>query len=665
MALVGALWLAPELRGWPGAFFLGLATVVLVVGGTRAALAIAMLIPLFENPVGVMFLVSIFSSAALVHEGWLTRGPAKGPTIETSRNAKGAANYGLVSVPAVSALLLSGALGFFSNQLSNPLLLQMLFILQSLAVVGVLLLAASRAPHGSSAWWVGLVFVPILAPLISETFLPIIGWLALFGAAIALHLGARSMVTTGLLIGLTASALLPAPPALIAGLLFVLLLAALVIPAAKTRGVVSLQAGITWQLAVLLAAATWVGWAFWQAQLALATNLTLMILVYVVFVIAVAAVSRSLLRTQRQPSKRVDSVMLVIGQLGRGGAEKQLVLLANSLAKSGVQTTIVSFHGGERRSQIDAAVDVIVLQEHAPEKIPWLVTVTPKLWFVIWRHQPQVVVAFLLYAYLSSIPMAAFSANATRVSARRSLGFFKEKAWLLRLERLVNSITNLMIANSNAVAEFAIRQEGLDSSKVKVIYNVLPEIWYQRGEAGSREGVPVTAATVLNVANLIGYKGQLTLVQAIAVVRREFPHTTLRIVGDGPERVSVTDLAEALDVPLEISGFSEVSNLTYQEGQIFVLSSTEEGMSNALMEAMAAGMPIVATSVGGNQETLGDCGLLVPPNDVDALASAITQFLAKPDLAKDKGESARSRARSLFDADDLGALYLKQISDSA
>jgi glycosyltransferase involved in cell wall biosynthesis len=384
------------------------------------------------------------------------------------------------------------------------------------------------------------------------------------------------------------------------------------------------------------------------------------IFIYLGFLVLIALLVRSARRNQKSThSPSIKSVLLVIGQLGRGGAEKQLILLANSLASSGVRTTLVSFHGGERREQVSPEVKLVILQEKPPERIPWVLTVTPKLWAVIWFYQPQVVIAFLLYAYLTAIPCAALSTNAIRVSARRSLGYFKHISWVLLLERLVNAVTNLVIANSKSVADFAIKQEGLDENRVEVIRNVLTDEWFLDSTTANQ------CLVVLNVANLIAYKGQETLLKSFAQVQIKYPQAVLRIIGDGPERGSIEALAKTLSVKLEITGAQPVTAANYQGVGVFVLSSREEGMSNSLMEAMAAGLPIVATDVGGNAETLGDSGVLVNPGNETELAQALLGLLADEHKARALGARARERARSFFTNRNLAHEYLQAIQESS
>lgn len=637
--------------------FLLTSVILVLIAGTRAILPLAALAPLLVDPLSALFLISLLASAALIHETSNTF--VKSTPDDVSKTTGNQAL--LVAAPTVSVFILIALAKL--TPLSGESSTQLFFLacLQSLLTVSAVFLVTKNYINGPSSWWLAPICAPLVAPLIDADFEPIISWLALIGAAFALHLGARSMVTIGSIFGLLSLFFLPPPSALITSVLFILLVAVLLMPTAEKRGVIVLSDVLIWRLSLLFVAGIWVGWSFWVAELPSPALQNVLMLTYVGFLAVISLINRQAIRARKKLQSQIKSAMLIIGQLGRGGAEKQLILLANSLASADIATTLVSFHGGERQSQVSEKVNLVILQERPPERVPWLITITPRLWWVIWRQQPQLLIAFLLYAYLASIPLAAISTNAIRVSSRRSLGMFKDVKWVLHIERLVNALTDLVIANSHAVANYAIKQEALDPQKVKVIQNVLPKVWYTKPLNPLAAGSSDREVTILNVANLIAYKGQQTLIEAIAVVRERFPETTLRIVGDGPERNAITELAAKLEVPLDVTGFSEVDYTTYQSGEIFVLSSNEEGMSNALMEAMAAGLPIVATDVGGNSEVLGDSGLLVPPGNPIELASAIGRLLEDPSLAISLGRSARSRAERLFDADNVGRSYLELI----
>jgi glycosyltransferase involved in cell wall biosynthesis len=147
-------------------------------------------------------------------------------------------------------------------------------------------------------------------------------------------------------------------------------------------------------------------------------------------------------------------------------------------------------------------------------------------------------------------------------------------------------------------------------------------------------------------------KGLMSLLEAWARVLKERSNTRLWLVGEGPLRDQLAERIERLHIRgrcVLVGSFDSVEELL-AAADLFVLPSTEEGMSVALLESMACGLPIVATDIPGNRAliTSGEHGLLVRPNDAASLAEAINNMLNSPALANQYGEAARERAGRYF-----------------
>jgi glycosyltransferase involved in cell wall biosynthesis len=359
--------------------------------------------------------------------------------------------------------------------------------------------------------------------------------------------------------------------------------------------------------------------------------------------------------------------VLTIGQLQRGGTEQQVALLAGGLRRRGLEVAVISlFEGGPRAEDLRAAgvpVRVIGLPKLRGDLRRW-----PRLVrygrLVTWlrRLRPQVVHAFLFHAYVLTPPAARAAGVPVLVAGRRSLADFKNGSRLaFGIERLATRMTDLVVANCEAVREDAIRQERLPPDKIVVIRNGLSPTAFDRYDADQGDRPPV----LLCVANLIGYKGHRHLLEAAALLRHRGVHFRLVLAGDGPERVHLERQAANDRLPVWFLGARNDVPALLAAADVVVLASLHEGLSNSLLEAMAAGKPVVATDVGGNREALGGTGLLVPPSDASQLAAAIERLLRNPGLARRAGEAARERARDLFPVDAMidrhlelyGALY--------
>lgn len=365
------------------------------------------------------------------------------------------------------------------------------------------------------------------------------------------------------------------------------------------------------------------------------------------------------------PLNRIK-IAYVIGTLDRGGTERQLVALAKGLDRSRFRPVIFC---------LTATGPLVADLEEAGVEARCFGLRGLKVWrnpirvarcllaFVadLKEEKPEVVHGLLFHAYI----LAAFAARIAGVpiiiTSRRGLSYFKaRKPHYLLAERLANRMTDLIVANSGAVREDVIRQEKVEPSKARVVYNGIDPSLYEvpadptlRASLGISEKVKIVGV----VANLIHYKGHRFLLQACPEVKRKIPEARILLIGDGPLRGELEALAKELHVKEEVlflGSRQEIPELLALM-DLAVLPSLEEGFPNAVLEAMAAGKPVVATKVGGIPEAVvhGETGLLVPPKDPEALAQAITSLLSDPELARKMGHAGRERVNKAFGLDRM------------
>jgi glycosyltransferase involved in cell wall biosynthesis len=170
-------------------------------------------------------------------------------------------------------------------------------------------------------------------------------------------------------------------------------------------------------------------------------------------------------------------------------------------------------------------------------------------------------------------------------------------------------------------------------------------------------GIGDDAFVICTVANLIPYKGHSDLFEAVARIGNDLPRSwRLLVVGrDDGIGADLQHAAARLDIRenvLFLGARSDVLDIL-SASDIGVLASHEEGFSNAVLEGMVAGLPMVVTDVGGNAEAVldGETGIVVPPRDIEALARAILVLADDAGLRRKYGESGRHRALSEFDVD--------------
>ena len=265
------------------------------------------------------------------------------------------------------------------------------------------------------------------------------------------------------------------------------------------------------------------------------------------------------------------------------------------------------------------------------------------------------------YANMLALPAAALANVPVRIGSRRELAPDKTSAQLA-LQRQAYRCAHAIVANSSAARDRLLR-EGISDTSIRVIPNGVDTA----GCLGARESRPIR--TILTVANLRREKAHETLLEAVARVAPAHADLRVLIAGDGPRAAELRALARKLGVAgrVEFLGHRDDVEALLMEADVFVLPSRSEASPNSVLEAMAAGVPIVASAVGGLLELVqpGRTGLLVPPDDASALARAIESLLADAGRARALGEAGRAAVAQRYSFDRMARafedLYLSQL----
>ncbi len=262
---------------------------------------------------------------------------------------------------------------------------------------------------------------------------------------------------------------------------------------------------------------------------------------------------------------------------------------------------------------------------------------------------------YLPEAYIIGSIAALAAGRRRRVMSRRSLNFYQSKyPGFAVVEKVLHRLTHAVIGNSRAVVD-QLQNEGVPPSKLGLIYNgvaLRPLLSVQaRNAARTALGLEPEHIAGLTVANLKKYKGHEDLLAAIAQLP---PHSRDKLVWycvgrDDGNKQRFTALAARLGVGDIVRWEGEQSDITtYLDAcDLAVLPSREEGFSNALLEKMAAALPLVATDVGGNSEGLGDCGLLVGAANPTALCHAMHTLIVDSDR-RARGMAGRLRVEEMY-----------------
>lgn len=265
-------------------------------------------------------------------------------------------------------------------------------------------------------------------------------------------------------------------------------------------------------------------------------------------------------------------------------------------------------------------------------------------------------------AYLAAAPIALLARVPIRIMSRRSLNFYQADMWWLSpVERLLHKTTTAILGNSLSVVRQLRDEEGVPSRKLGLIYNGVDIERFCND--GSRQvtraalGLTPTTLTLIIVANLIPYKGHRDLIESLRQCQIQLPQPWhLLIVGrdDGIAAELQIQAAEAgIAGHISFLGARQDVPDLLKACDIGLLCSHQEGFSNAILEGMAAGLPMIVTDVGGNAEAVLDglTGIVVPAHDPRRLAEAIAYLANKASLRTDLGAAGRRRIEEHFSLD--------------
>lgn len=328
-----------------------------------------------------------------------------------------------------------------------------------------------------------------------------------------------------------------------------------------------------------------------------------------------------------------------------GGTERQMTELIRRLDPQRYRVHVACFRreGAWLPRVIDRAASVV---EFPIRGFARPATLIQLLRFARWcrRERIRVVQACDFYANAFALPGAFAGGVPVRIGSRRELVTDKTPAQI-RLQRWAYRFATRVVANSPAAIQ-VLESEDVPLSKLMLIPNGLDGNAYR--ERPSRSSL----SRVIMVANLRPEKNHETLITAASALAATHPGLRYQMVGDGSRRRELQQLAAARGVAhlFEFSGHREDVPALLAEADLFVLPSRSEAFPNSAIEAMAAGLPVVAGAVGGLLDLIapGRTGLLVDPVDAAALAASIRSLVDDPARARAMGTAARADVLSRY-----------------
>ena len=356
-------------------------------------------------------------------------------------------------------------------------------------------------------------------------------------------------------------------------------------------------------------------------------------------------------------------VVHVLDSLAVGGMENGVVNVVNATREQARHTVVTMSGRGALSERLPVSVPVHCIGKRAGIDLGAVL----RLSRLVRRLRPDVIhsrnwgaVDAVVAARLAGVGTVVHGEHGREAADPRGLDPRRN-----RLRRLLAPLVSRFVTVSLDLRRWLLTTVGIPAHKVVTIHNGVDTARFSPGDSSeAREalGVPSGATVVGTIGRLDPVKDQVGLVEAFSELAESGSTAILAIVGEGPSRCSLEGqirrrglsqrvrlLGERRDVPTLLRAFD-----------VFVLPSRAEGMSNTILEAMATGLPVVATDVGGNPELIDPeaTGRLVPPGDPHALGAALRAYVADSYLRRSQGKAGRERVLQHFSLDRMAQAHM-------
>jgi L-malate glycosyltransferase len=352
-----------------------------------------------------------------------------------------------------------------------------------------------------------------------------------------------------------------------------------------------------------------------------------------------------------RPTSELPSVFLMTDSFNTGGSERQFAALAKALdpARFQLQLGCIQKQGAFQ----DGLGDVPEFPLKGSLYNLRSMQTRLRLARYLRRNRTAIAHAFDFYTNLTLIPAARLARVPVVIGSQRQLGDLLSQS-KFRAQLAMFRWCDTVVCNSRAAAD-RLMQEGLPERKISVIGNGLPDSCFATATPALPRRPGVLRVGMIARMNTPS-KNHCLLLDAAARLRGKFPALEFVLVGDGPLRAELESEAEKLGVRGQVLFLGDRRDIpeVLASLDLSVLPSASESLSNAIIESMAAGVPVVASRVGGNPELVTEArGMLVAPDQPQALADAIERILRDAPLRNDLGRNAKQFAQANFTIDHM------------
>ncbi len=341
-------------------------------------------------------------------------------------------------------------------------------------------------------------------------------------------------------------------------------------------------------------------------------------------------------------------ILHIIGGGEIGGAEQHVLTLLNALDQTRFTPHLICLtHGPFAALVRETNISTRTLPMHFP------LDLTPLPSLVRWARQKGI---NLIHTHGSRANLlgrlgARWLGVPSITTVHSSLAHDYISPWSARMALALDHLTLPLTSGIITVSEYLAEEVAVRGGRnLETIYNGQAPIAYadlssSRHQFRLQWEIPADALVVGTIGRLHPTKGHTAFIKAATQLHLKFPNLHLLLIGDGPLRQDLESELKQSTIPHTLTGYLPQAYKALPAMDLFVLPSVSEGMGLVLLEAMQAGVPIVASAVGGIPEVVraGKDGLLVPPGDVEGFSAACSKIIDNPDLAKSLVLSGLSR----------------------
>jgi len=372
---------------------------------------------------------------------------------------------------------------------------------------------------------------------------------------------------------------------------------------------------------------------------------------------------------------RIYRLLHIIDHLGSGGAQEALLSLVKYFDRRRFHVEVATLHGQghywENFRRLAAPLHALSPHKYIPLYLP-------RLFHLLQTGKFDLIHCHLTASNLIAKPLAAILGVPLIFNYDQNDMYRTQQKTRLLLDRLANLLTDHIIAVSASTRDFLIQQEGVPADKITIIYNGVDlERFQATPDSPTRAtwrhawGLPENTPVVAGVGRLRQQKNFPLFLRVAREVLREIPQAGFVIAGEGPERQDLEILARDLGIAAQVHFLGYVSDMTelYAGVDLLLMTSHSEGTPLTVLEAMAMGVPVVATRVDGMAEVLEDTvdAYLVSPGDLSAFAHRTCRLLQDQALAQGFSQAGREKVRHQYSAvsmtQQLENIYLKFLQD--